>query len=145
MVMLHRWSVSAASPRARVPAVIIAAWAIAVGGTSFAGQLQPSASVTTLTPDWKQKFTIDWTVEAEAAAGGQRIRGYVVSQYGRSVSPLRVLGQALDTSGAVVGQRMVWVPGGVRAFGRSYFEVPRLPSANQYLVTVWDYSALREP
>jgi hypothetical protein len=61
--MLHLWSVDAARPCARVPAIITAACTIAVGGTTFAGPLQPSASVTTLTPDWGQKFTIDWTVE----------------------------------------------------------------------------------
>jgi hypothetical protein len=135
--MMQRLSVTVARVGAGMLAIIIAASGTATGGTA--------ASVTTLTPDWEQKFTIHWTAEAEAAGGGQRIRGYVVSRSGRSAEPLRVLGQALDTSGAVVGQSIARVPGGVPAFGRSYFEVPHLPPATQYVVTVWDYAPLREP
>jgi len=40
----------------------------------------------------------------------------------------------------VLGERIEWIPGGVSGFGRAYFEIPHLPAADRYLVTVWDYS-----
>lgn len=116
---------------------LIAVAVSACGTTS--SSLTPSASTTTLMLGWEQKFTLDWTAEPESG-GTHRLRGYVVSQYGQSAEPLRLLGQALDTSGAVVGQRLVWVPNGVAGFGRSYFEIPHLPSAERYRVAVWDYT-----
>jgi hypothetical protein len=88
---------------------------------------------------WEQKFALEWTVAPEPG-GAQRIQGYVVSRYGQHAEPFRVLGRALDGSGAVVGQRIVWVPSGVPGFGRAYFSIPRLPAADRYVVTVWDYT-----
>ncbi len=34
-----------------------------------------------------------------------------------------MLAQALDASGAVVGQQIAWLPGGVGGFERAYFEI----------------------
>jgi hypothetical protein len=53
---------------------------------------------------------------------------------------MRLLAQALDASGAVVGQEIAWLPGGLNSSQRAYFEIGRLPSAAQYRVSVWDYS-----
>jgi hypothetical protein len=121
---------------------LIAAIVGACGTTS--SHLTPSGSTTTLTPGWERYFTIDWTVEPEQG-GGRRIRGYISSQYGEYAEPVRILAQALDSSGAVVGQRIVWVPGGVNGFQRAYFEVPHLPAAANYRVSVWDYSLHQSP
>jgi hypothetical protein len=107
-------------------------------------QVTPSASLATLTPGWEQKFELDWQVNVEPS-GTQRIRGYLVSHDGRTAYEARVLVQTVDVSGAVVGRQIAWVPGGVPAFGRSYFEVPHLSSADHYLVTVWDYSVGKQP
>jgi hypothetical protein len=93
---------------------------------------------------WQQKFDLDWQVKPEPG-GTQRIQGYLVSLYGRNAEPVRVLVQALDGSGAAVGHRIVWIPGGVSGFGRAYFDVQHLPSADHFLVSVWDYSLGREP
>ncbi len=131
------------TPKPILTAACLALIAVAVpAGWAAGGHLTPSASTTTLMAGWEQKFKLDWTVETEPG-GTHRIRGYVVSQYGQHADPLRVLGQALDTSGAVVGQRIAWVPGGVAGFGRTYFEIPSLPSADNYRVTVWDYSIVQ--
>jgi len=116
---------------------------IAACGTANS-QVTPSASVSTLMPGWEQKFELDWQVNTELG-GTQRIRGYLVSHYGRSAYEARVLVRTVDVSGAVVGRRIVWVPGGVPGFGRSYFDVPHLSSADHYLVSVWDYSLGKEP
>ncbi len=107
--------------------------------TSGTGTENIPPSMTTLMGGWEQKFAVEWNVAPEPG-GLQRIQGYVVSRYGQRAEPLRVLGRALDRSGAVVSQRIEWIPGGVGGFGRAYFQIPHLPAADHYLVTVWDYA-----
>ena len=99
------------------------------------------ASKTTLMGGWENKFSVEWSVAPEPG-GMRRLQGYVVSRYGQHAEPFRVLGRALDQSGAVVGQRIAWIPGGVAGFGRVYFNVPHLPAADHYVVTVWDYTII---
>jgi hypothetical protein len=102
-------------------------------------RLTPSAATTTVMAGWERWFKLDWTVEAESN-NTRRIRGYVSSQHGQRIEPLRILALALDASGAMVGERIGWVPGGVGGRGRAFFEITRLPAAAEYRVTVWDYS-----
>lgn len=123
----------------------IAALSMIVVSTTACGALDghpvPSDATTdTLTPGWERRFTLDWSVEA---APHSRIEGYVVSHYGTAAEPVRVLAQALDASGTVVGQRIAVVPGGVGGFGRAYFEIRELPAADRYRVTVWDYNTIQ--
>lgn len=120
--------------------VALTAAACGTGGS----RMTPSTPTTTLMAGWERKFTLDWTVEREPN-DARRVRGYVSSQFGQNVEPMRILALALDPSGAVVGKRIEWVPGGVPALGRRYFEVPHLPAADHYLVTVWDYTILESP
>jgi len=42
----------------------------------------------------------------------------------------------------IVAQRLVWLPTGVSGASGTYFEVPGMPIADQYRVTVWDYTTL---
>jgi hypothetical protein len=91
---------------------------------------------------WDHWLKIEWSVEPEAG-GTRRIEGYITNQYGGRAQPLRMLGQALDSSGAVVGQRIGYVPQGVGGFARAYFEIPDLPAADHYRISVWDYSWLQ--
>ena len=99
----------------------------------------PSGPVTTLMAGWQRHFTLDWTVEREPGEA-RRLRGYIYNQHGEYAEPVRLLAQAVDASGAVVGQRIAWVPGGVGGAGRAYFEVLHLPPADAYRLTVWDYT-----
>ena len=124
-------------------AVLLALTAVATtacGATSTF--LTPSGSTTTLMQGWDHWFKLDWSVEPEPD-GGKRIRGYITNEYGERAEPLRVLAQALDASGAVVGQQIAWVPRGVGGFDRAYFEISHLPAADHYRVSVWDYSFLQ--
>jgi hypothetical protein len=105
-------------------------------GSSY---LSPSGSTTTLMLGWEQHFTLEWTAEPEQG-NARRLTGYIYNRHGESAVSVRVLAQALDQSGAVVGQRIEWVPGGVGGFGRTYFIVPHLPVADTYRVTIWDYT-----
>src|SRR3989442_15928321 len=72
----------------------------------------PSGPMTTLIPGWERHFTLQWTVEPERG-GSRRLDGYVFNQYGQYAARVRLLVRALDASGAVVDQRIVWGPAGV--------------------------------
>jgi hypothetical protein len=105
-------------------------------GSSY---LSPTGSNTTLMAGWEQHFTLEWTVAPEPG-GSQQVTGYIYNWHGEHAMKIRLLAQALDPAGAVVGQRIEWVPEGVNGFGRASFLVPHLPAANAYRVTVWDYT-----
>ena len=99
-------------------------------------------TTTTLMAGWEQHFTLEWAA-GQGQNGARRVTGYVHNQYGEFAIHVRVLAQALDPSGAVIGQRIAFVPGGVNGFARAYFEVPNLPEADAYRVSVWDYTWLQ--
>ena len=105
-------------------------------------ETQPSAAITTLMPDAPRWFRISWESVPERD-GARRLRGYIDNTCGETVTRVQVLGQALDASGNVVGQRVEWLPGVIPSSGRAYFEIPRLPAADQYRVTVWAYDRVR--
>ncbi len=121
----------------------LVALAVTACGTA-GGYLAPSGPNSTLMAGWENRFTLDWTVESEPGPS-HRVRGYISSQHGESAEPVRILAQALDSSGAVVGQKIGWVLGGVNGFQRAYFEVANLPPAAAYRVSVWDYTLLESP
>jgi hypothetical protein len=100
--------------------------------------LKPSASVTTLMAGWEKHFLLEWTTEPRA--GGVQLQGTVTSRHGARAEPMRLLAQALDASGAVVGQQIARLPGGVGGFQRASFEFSDLPKADRYRVSVWDYT-----
>jgi hypothetical protein len=102
-------------------------------------QLTPTASTTTLMAGWQYRFKLDWAVAPEQAET-RRILGNISSQHGEDAVSVRLLAQAFDASGKVVGQRIAWVPGGVSGFARVSFVVTSLPAADHYAVTVWDYT-----
>ena len=98
-----------------------------------------SMTATTLTAGWEHHFTVEWAA-AEQSQTSRKVTGYVYNRNGEFAISLRVLAQAVDSGGAVVGQRIAFVPGGVGGFGRAYFEVPNLPATPSYRVSVWDYT-----
>ena len=116
---------------------LIAAVSTACAGTGAQPPLTMTA--TTLMAGWEQHFTLEWAAD-QAQNGTRRVNGYVYNRHGEYALDLRLLARALDPSGAVIGQRIAWVPGGVSGSGRAYFEVPNLPPANSYRVSVWDYT-----
>jgi hypothetical protein len=115
----------------------ILAIAALVAGCSGASSVTPSASVATAIQGWERYFRLDWT--AQPGAGGREIDGYLYNDYGQPAANVQVLAQAIDGSGAVVGQKLEWVPGIVPPLNRSYFRVPGLPDANAYRVSVWAF------
>jgi len=121
----------------------LAGWGVLALGMPACGYdgdaLKPSATVTTLTAGWERHFTLEWTVEPRPD-GGVLLSGSITSSHGARAEPMRLLAQTLDAAGAVVGQRIFWVPGGVGGFQRAYFVFPDLPAADRYRVSVWDYT-----
>jgi hypothetical protein len=121
---------------------LIVTMAAACAGTGYAPP--PGTTPTTLMAGWEHHFRIDWTAVPQTADARQ-VSGYVYNQNGEFATSLRVLAQALDPTGAVVGQRIAYVPGGVGGFGRAYFVVPNLPIAENYRVSIWDYTWFQAP
>jgi len=103
---------------------------------------QPSATVTSLVPDVQRWFKVDWTAAPERD-GERRLSGYVQSAIKEPVNKVQLLAQALDGSGNVVAQRLEWVPETIPAFGRQYFDIPRMPPAPEYRVTVWAFDRIK--
>jgi hypothetical protein len=101
-----------------------------------------SMTATTLTYGWEQHFAVEWAA-VEQSQSSRKVSGYVYNRHGEIAITLRVLAQAVDAGGAVVGQRIAYVPGGVGGLGRAYFEVPNLPATASYRVSVWDYTWLQ--
>lgn len=102
----------------------------------------PSATVTTLMPGSERWFRINWDVRPEGG-DSRRLSGYVENTYGEAAGRVQLLGQALDSSGAVVGQRLQWVFGAIPGFGRVYYEIPGMPPADHYRVSVWSYDRIQ--
>ena len=105
---------------------------------------EPGITTTTLMLGWEQHFTIEWT-PVDQAPSTRKITGFVYNNYGSYATRLRVLAQAIDSAGGVVGQRIEYVPEGVGGFGRTYFEVPGLPATEHYRVSIWDYTWIQGP
>lgn len=101
----------------------------------------PQGPTDTLMLGWERQFTLEWSPEP-APHQTNRIAGYVINHSGHGVDHMRVLAQAFDTSGALIGKRMAWVVGGVSPFGRASFEIGDVPAASRYRVTVWDHDTI---
>jgi hypothetical protein len=120
-----------------VGAIAVLTSACANIGTGAAPPL--SVTDTTLMYGWEHYFSIEWAA-LQGRNGTQRVTGYVYNRKGEYALDLRVMAQAVDAAGTVVGQRIAFVPGGVGGSGRAYFEVPNLPVASTYRVSVYDFT-----
>src|SRR2546428_11062500 len=140
--MLREDTAMAMVPRSILAAARLGLTAVVIAACSTSSYLSSTGSNVTLMAGWEQHFTLEWTAEPESD-GARRVSGYVYNRHGEYALSVRLLAQALDPAGAVVGQRIEWVPGGVNGFGRAYFTVAHLPAADKYRVTVWDYTWLQ--
>ena len=124
--------------------MLVVVLAVAAAGCATS-DTTPSASVTTLMPDTERWFRLSWEATPERDAQLRRLRGYVENTYGEAADQVQLLAQALDASGAVVGQKLQWVTGVVPGFGRASFDIPNMPNADHYRVTVWSYQRIQSP
>lgn len=112
--------------------------ALLLGSACSLTAVTPSGSVTTLQPVWPQYFKVEWSAEP-GVRGARRITGYVYNTFGLAADSVQILAQALDASGAVIGQRLAWTPGWVPAYNRASFTVDDLPTASSYRVSIWNF------
>jgi hypothetical protein len=97
----------------------------------------PSATVTTANPVAQNYFKLQYGVEGTGAS--RTVSGYVINEYGAPMARVQLLVQALDAADTVLAQKIQFVPGTLPPFGRSYFEIRKLPPADKYRVTVWAF------
>ncbi len=83
-----------------VGAILAMTSACANIGTGAAPPL--SVTDTTLMYGWENHFSIEWAA-AQGRNGTQRVTGYIYNRKGEYALDLRVMAQAVDASGAVVG------------------------------------------
>ena len=113
--------------------LLLAVALVAVGCAPAGG---PSGPLEPLVVGTEQHMTIEWqTTPREQAVV---VWGYVTNRSPYTFDRLRLLVDALGPDGAIVEQRLVWAPGLLGGWGRSYFEAPMGP-APSYGVRVFSY------
>ena len=97
-----------------------------------------SGFLTTLTPSWQRYFTIDWAPATHHGKTG--IEGYIRNDGNFVATRIRLLVDALDASGNVVDQRLVWLLSPELTPGtRGYFETSIPAPAVSYRVSVYSF------
>jgi len=124
---------------------IVAALVLAAAAGCATTDTTPSATVTTLMPDSERWFRLSWEASPEKSGDLVRLRGYIENTYGEAAARVQLLGQALDNTGALVGQKIVWLGPTIGGYGRAYFEIANMPKADHYRVTVWSYERIQAP
>jgi hypothetical protein len=98
--------------------------------TGTSGPLQP------LVVGTEQHVTIDW--QPERSDQPAVVWGYVNNKSPYTFDRVRVLVEALGPAGEINGQQLVWAPGLLGGWGRTYFEA-RMGPAHAYRVRVFSY------
>lgn len=78
---------------------------------------------------------IEWTVE-QASSGRSTITGYIDNRHVFAAKGIRLLVEALDSSGQRVGQTIGYVSHDIPPGGRAYFEIPAPAAAATYRVAL---------
>ena len=110
---------------------IIPVLVLALGVTVLAATLEP------LVQGWEQFFRIEWN--AGERRGEPVVYGHVVNEWGMPARSVRLLVDALDPAGNVVGQKVTWVPGVLTPGTRAPFEAPAPAAAPTYRVSVFAF------
>ena len=107
---------------------------LTVAGCVTAG---PQGPLEPLVVGAEQHLALDWRAEPRDAANVV-VWGYAVNQSPYTFDRLRLLVEALGPDGQLVNQRLIWAPGLLGSWGRTYFEAP-MPPAPAYRVRVFSY------
>jgi len=110
--------------------------AIAVVAAGCAPAAGPSGPLQPLVVGTEQHMTIEWQVTPREQA--IVVWGYVTNRSPYTFDHLRLLVDGLGPDGAILEQRLVWAPGLLGGWGRSYFEAP-MAAAPTYQVRVFSY------
>jgi hypothetical protein len=109
----------------------------AMVGVLLTGAAATAQPLTPHIPGWARYFEVTW--EPFQQRGQPRLGGHVVSKWGETATGVRLLVEALDAEGKIVGQRVEWLAGTVPPFSRAYFEVPVPAPAASYRVSVFTF------
>src|SRR5215475_7888646 len=96
---------------------------VAVGCAPAAG---PSGPLEPLMVGTEQHMSVEWQTAPRDQA--VVVWGYVTNRSPYDFDRLRVLVDGLGPDGAILEQRLVWVPGLLGGGGRNYFEVAMAPA-----------------
>jgi hypothetical protein len=88
--------------------------------------------------DTDSGLRLEWDARA-GQHGGAVISGYVYNDNRRPAIKVRLLAEALDSTGQVIDRAVGFVVGAVPVAGRSYWSVPLKTSGTRYRVTVAFY------
>jgi hypothetical protein len=106
---------------------------VASGCAAAAGR---DATLQPLVAGAEQHLAVDW--RPEPRADGAIVWGYVTNHSPYTFDQVRVLVEALEPTGQILDQRVVWAPGLLGSWGRNYFEAPMI-AAHSYRVRVFSY------
>ncbi|HEX9822655.1 MAG TPA: hypothetical protein VGD07_23905 [Methylomirabilota bacterium] len=119
--------------RSRTLSAALLALAAVSAGCAPAG---PGGPLQPLVVGAEQHLTLEW--EPDWSDQPTAVRGYVSNQSPYTFDRVRLLVEALGPDGQIVSQRVVWAPGLLASWGRTYFEAPMGPAA-AYRVRVFSY------
>jgi hypothetical protein len=117
--------------------------AVAVAGCGSPARPVPSASVDTAIKGWERWSRIAWRTEPKGE--GQDLYSYVYNDSTRPAVNVRLLAQAFDESGTLVGQKLERLSTTVAARDRAYVRITGVPAADTSRVTVWTFEFLEIP
>ena len=119
--------------RSRTLSAALLALADVSAGCAPAG---PGGPLQPLVVGAEQHVTLEW--EPDSSDQPAAVRGYVSNESPYTFDRVRLLVEALGPDGQIVSQRVVWAPGLLGSWGRTYFEAPMGPAA-AYRVRVFSY------
>ena len=125
-----------------VRSIVAAGMLVAALAGCATTDIQPSAAITSLNPQAQRSFRVVWEALPEQD-GARRLQGYVESSLGEAATRVQLLALALDASGNVTAQRVAWLPESIAGGGRAYFDIPKMPPASEYRVSVWSFDRLK--
>lgn len=96
-----------------------------------------AALLTPLVAGWEQFFKVEWS--ADERKGKPVVSGRVKNDWGIPARNIRLLVDALDSSGQVVSQRVGWLGSDLPPGISAYFEVPMPERAPAYRVSVFAF------
>lgn len=117
----------------RVRWVVLAMALLSSACASTAGH---DATLEPLVVGAEQHLAIDW--RSEPRANGAVVWGYVANHSPYTFDRVQLLVEALDPTGQVMAQQVVWALGLLGSLGRNYFEAP-VVVADAYRVRVFSY------
>lgn len=118
----------------RASAALVLVLMATTAGVAVAQSLQP------LVVDWQQYFRID--AEPSTRGGRTVVSGTVWNTGTWGAKKIQLLVDALDASGRVVDQRVVWLGIDLAAGTHAAFDVP-MPASASYRVSVFAFDSGR--